>query len=171
MPLLPSPSWKQRPQKLLLFGHLPSNQARQASHAGTCRRNKDRLLSYIFLWTTKHGHTSVGRSAKTYIYQLWTEIGCSQENLLRTMMDREGCCMCVCVCVWKREKEREREGNLSYRHTFVVMMINNKSFDMNFFLGWETFFLIWAAPFSVLILLSSNVWSRAEVSSTSIVPG
>ena len=38
-----------------------------------CWWSKDELMSNIFLWTPTHGHTSVGRSAKTYIHQNCTE--------------------------------------------------------------------------------------------------
>ena len=33
----------------------------------TCLRSKDEIISDIFLWTTKYGHTSVGQLVKTYI--------------------------------------------------------------------------------------------------------
>ena len=42
---------------------------------------KKRLKSNILLWTLTYGHTSVSKSAKTYIHQLCVDTGCSLENL------------------------------------------------------------------------------------------
>ena len=40
-----------------------------AKHAGHFWRSKDELLSGVLHWTCAHGITSVGRPARTYIYQ------------------------------------------------------------------------------------------------------
>ena len=47
-----------------------------------------------------HGHVNIGRPAKTYIHQLCMDTGCSLEDLLRAMDDRE------------RGRERERGGGI-----------------------------------------------------------
>ena len=52
-----------------------------------------------------HGHTSVGRPAKTYIQNFCYDNGCNPDVLPRTRVDRNG---------WrKRERERERESGKS----------------------------------------------------------
>ena len=53
----------------------------------TCRtlKNKGALISYIIHCTFIHGHTSVGRPAKTYIHQLWEGTEGRLEDLLRVM--------------------------------------------------------------------------------------
>ena len=66
------------------------SQVRQTRHAGYCWRSKDKLISDILLWTPSHGQAKVGRPARTYIQQLCADIGCSLENLLGTMNDRDG---------------------------------------------------------------------------------
>ena len=47
------------------------------------------LISDILLWILSYGHASVGQPARSYIQQLYVDIGCSQEDLLRAMDDRE----------------------------------------------------------------------------------
>ena len=68
-------SWKQHPTKQQLYDHLlpilKTFLESQARHTGHCRRSKDEHISNVLLWTSIHGHTSLGRSAKTFIYQLW----------------------------------------------------------------------------------------------------
>ena len=54
---------------------------------------------YVLLCTPTQGHTSVGRPAKIYVYQLRGDIGCRLENLSRAKADMDG----------ERERERERE--------------------------------------------------------------
>ena len=54
-----------------------------------CRRSKDELINNVFLWTTSHGRGSVGRSSRTYLQQLFTDTGCSLENLPEAMDDRD----------------------------------------------------------------------------------
>ena len=48
---------------------------------------KDGLKSDVLLWTPTHGHTSVGRPAKTYIHQLRVYTDCSLKDLPRAMND------------------------------------------------------------------------------------
>ena len=84
--------WKQHPTKQQLYGHLPpilkTIQIRQTRHAGHCWWSKDELISDILLWTSSHRHASVGRPARTYLQQFCTDIGCSLEDLLEVIDDR-----------------------------------------------------------------------------------
>ena len=43
---------------------------KQAWYTRYCWSSKDELISDILLWTTTHGHTSIGWPVKTYIHQL-----------------------------------------------------------------------------------------------------
>ena len=58
-------------------------------HAGHCWRSKDDLKSDVFLRTPSHGQPSIGPSATTYPQQLCTDTGCSLEDLLEAMADRD----------------------------------------------------------------------------------
>ena len=51
---------------------------------------------FFVLWTTKHGHTSVGWREKIYIHQLCADTGYRLEELPKAMVDRDGW--------WKRIK-------------------------------------------------------------------
>ena len=98
-------SWKQHPTKHQVNGQLllisQSIQRRQAVPAGYCWRNKDKIISNVFLSTlSTHGSVSVGCTAKSYIQQLCVDTGCRQENLQRAMGNR--------YWWWERERERER---------------------------------------------------------------
>ena len=80
-------SWKQHPTRHQLYGHLhpitKTIQVRRTRHAGHCWRSKDELISDVLLWTP------AGRPAQTYIQQLCEDTGCSPEDLLEAMNDRE----------------------------------------------------------------------------------
>ena len=56
------------PTKQHLYCHLPpisqTIQVGWARHARHCCKNKDKLISIVFLWTPTHGHTSVNWPAK-----------------------------------------------------------------------------------------------------------
>ena len=56
--------------KLHLTNHLKKKKKKKKEkiwgHVGNCWRSKNQLISDI-LWTSTHGHTSVGWSAKTHI--------------------------------------------------------------------------------------------------------
>ena len=58
-------------------------------HAGHCWRSRDELISDVLLWTPTYGWAKAGRPAQTYIQQLCEDMGCSPEDLLETMNDRE----------------------------------------------------------------------------------
>ena len=77
---------KQYPTKQRLFGHLApiskTIQVRQTRHARHCWKSKDKVISDVLLWTPTHGHANVGQPAKTYLYQLCVDPGCSFKELL-----------------------------------------------------------------------------------------
>ena len=58
---------------------------------GHCWRSKDELISDVLQWTPSYERASVGWPARTYLQQLCTDIGCSLEDLLEVMDDREEC--------------------------------------------------------------------------------
>ena len=86
-------SWRQHPTRHQLYGHLPpitkTIQVRRTRHAGHCWRSKDELISDVLLWTPAFGQAKAGRPARTYIQQLCEDTGCSPEDLLEAMNDRE----------------------------------------------------------------------------------
>ena len=81
--------WRQHSTKQQLYGYLPRItkiiQVRRTRHAGHCWRRRDELL-----WTLSHGRSKVGRPVRTYIQQLCADTGCSLEDLLGPVDDREG---------------------------------------------------------------------------------
>ena len=76
-----------------LYGHLPpitkTIQVRRTRHAGHCWGSRDELINDIFQWTPAYGLAKAGRPARTYIQQLWEDMGCNPEDLLKAMNDRE----------------------------------------------------------------------------------
>ena len=86
-------SWKQHPTKQQLYGPLPPISKTiyvwQTRHMGHCWRSKDKLISFVFLWTHSHGCASVGWPERTYLQQLYMDTGCGLEELPRAMDDRD----------------------------------------------------------------------------------
>ena len=86
-------TWRQRPTKQQLYGHLPSItktiKDRRTRHAGNCWRSKDEIISDVILWTPAYGRVKAGRPARTYIQQLCKDTGCSPEDQPQSMNDRE----------------------------------------------------------------------------------
>ena len=86
-------SWRQHPTRHQLYGHLPpitkTIQVRRTRHVGHCWRSGDELKSDVLLWTPTYGRAKAGRPARTYIHQLCENTGCSPEDLLEAMNDRE----------------------------------------------------------------------------------
>ena len=86
-------SWRQRSTKQQLYGHLPpitkTIKVRRTRHAGYCWRSREELISDVLLWTPSHGRAKAGWPAWTYIQQLCEDTGCSPEDLLEAMNDRE----------------------------------------------------------------------------------
>ena len=88
-------SWRQHPTRHQLYDHQPpitkTIQVRRTRHAGYCWRSRNELISDVLLWTPAYGRANVGRPARTYIEQLCEDTGCSPEDLLEAMNDREKC--------------------------------------------------------------------------------
>ena len=87
-------SWRQHPTKQQLYGHLQlitkTIKIRRSRHSGHCWRSWEELISDVLLWTPLLGRAKAGRPARTYIQQLKADTGCSLEDLLGAMDDREG---------------------------------------------------------------------------------
>ena len=87
-------SWWKHPTMQQLYGYLPpitkTIKIRWTRHAGHCWKSRDELIGDVFLWTPSHGRAKAGRPARTYIQQLCVVTGCSPEDLLEAMDDREG---------------------------------------------------------------------------------
>ena len=79
--------------RMLLYGHLPpitrTIQVRGTRHAGYCWRSKGEFISDILLWTPSHGRAKSGRPARINIQQLCADTGCSLEDLLEAMDDKD----------------------------------------------------------------------------------
>ena len=122
-------SWLQHPKKHQLYGHLPpirkTIKVRRTRHARHCWRSRDELISDVLPWIPTYGRAKAGRPAGTCIQQLCKDTGCSPEDLLEAMNNREKwrersrdirdsgttwwwwwwyiyiyIYMCVCVCVF-----------------------------------------------------------------------
>ena len=80
--------------KQQLHGHLPpitkTIHVRRTRHAGHCWRSKDELINDDLRWTPTHGYASAGQPARMYLQQLCTVIGCSLEDQLGAMDNRDG---------------------------------------------------------------------------------
>ena len=87
-----SPS-RQHPTKHQLYSHLPpitkTIQVRQTRHPGHCWRSRDELISDVLLWTPIYGWAKAGQPAWPYIQLLCEDTGCSPEDLLEVMNNRE----------------------------------------------------------------------------------
>ena len=64
-------------------------QVRRTRHAGHCWRSKEELISDIPFWTPAYCQAKAGRPARTCIQQLCEDTGCSPEDLLEVMNNRE----------------------------------------------------------------------------------
>ena len=86
-------TWQQHPTRHQLYGHLPlitkTSQIRRTRHAGHCCRSRDELISDVLLWTPTYSQAKARRIARTYTQQLCEDTGCSSEDLLEAMNDRE----------------------------------------------------------------------------------
>ena len=87
-------SRRQHSTKKQLYGHLPpimkTIQVWQIRYAGHCWKSGDELISDILLWGPSHGQAKAGWPARTYKQHLCANTGCSLENLLGAIDDREG---------------------------------------------------------------------------------
>ena len=119
-------------------------------HAAHCWRNKGELISDFLQWTPSHGRagvgrSSVGKSASTYLQQLCTDTGCTQENLrMSWTIDSQGntclrhdkiyiyiyiyifvcVCVCVCVCVFENVYGWKKKQGLLRMILFVEIFAN-----------------------------------------------
>ena len=86
-------SRQHHPTRHQLYSHLPpimkTIQVRQTKHAGHCWRSRNELISDVLVWTPTYGQSKAGWPARTYIQQLCEDTGCSPEDLLEVMNDRE----------------------------------------------------------------------------------
>ena len=71
--------------------HHETIQVRRTRHAENCWRSRDELMRDVLLWTPTYGRAKAGWPARTYIQQLYEDTGCSPEDLLEVMNDREKC--------------------------------------------------------------------------------
>ena len=84
-------SWKQHPTKLQLYDHLPHIlQTIQERPGKNCRKINE-FISNFLLWTPTHGHTNVGRPAKSYIRQFFADIECHLGDLPRVLTNKVRC--------------------------------------------------------------------------------
>ena len=94
-------SWRQHLTKQQLYSHLSSItktiQVRQTRHAGHCWRSRDEFINDVLLWTPSHRQAKARQPARTYIQQLCANTGCSLEDWLGAMDDRD----------WWQERVRE----------------------------------------------------------------
>ena len=63
---------------------------RWTRHVGYCWRCRNEFISDILLWTPSCRWAKAGRPTRTYIQQLCVDTGCSPEDLLEAMDNREG---------------------------------------------------------------------------------
>ena len=84
-------SWKQHPTKQQLYSYRSpiskTIQIRWTRHAGHYWRSKDKLITDVLQWIPSHGHASVGQPTGIYLRQLYTDTGCSLEDLTEVMDD------------------------------------------------------------------------------------
>ena len=87
-------SWRQHPTKQRQYGHLPpimkTIKVRRTRHAGHCWRCRNDLIIDEVLWTPSHERANAARPVRTYIQLLCADKGCSPEELLESMDNREG---------------------------------------------------------------------------------
>ena len=86
-------SWRKHPTKHQVYGHQPpitkTIQVKRTRHAGHCWRSRDELISDVLRWIPTYGQPNAWRPARTYIQQLCEDTGCSPEDQLEEMNDRE----------------------------------------------------------------------------------
>ena len=108
--------WWQHPTRHQLYGHLPpitkTIQARRTRHAGHCWRSKDEHISDVLVWTPAYGQAKTGRPARTYIQQRCEDTGCSPEDLLEAMTDREK---------WRERVRDIRASGTTWWYGFIII--------------------------------------------------
>ena len=112
-------SWRQYLTKQQLYGHLPpitkTIQVRRTRHTAHCWRSKDELISSILLYTPSHRRAKAGRPARTYMQQLFADIGCSLEDLMRAIDDRER---------WRERVREIRAGGATWCYPQIIPVKN-----------------------------------------------
>ena len=111
-------SWWHYPTRHQLYGHLPpirkTIQVRRTRHAGHSWRSRDGLISDVLLWTPTYGREKVESSARIYIQQLCEDMGCSPEDLLEAMNDREK---------WRERVRDIRAGGTTWWLLYIYIYI------------------------------------------------
>ena len=86
-------AWRQHSTKQQLYGHLTpitkTIKVRRTRKAEYCWRSRDKLINDVLLWTPSHCREKAGRTALTYVQQLYEDTGCNPEDLPEAMNDRE----------------------------------------------------------------------------------
>ena len=84
-------SWKQHPTKQQLYGYRPpiSKTIQVRRICWTLLQKSGRTHKWRSPWTSSHGLASVGWPARTYLHQLCADTGCSLEDRLGVMDDRD----------------------------------------------------------------------------------
>ena len=97
LPSLPGPLWPE----VVVPVRVPSLSQKEIfiiyswNHLIMCKqmtagKSRDKIISDVLLWTPSHGQAKAGQPARAYILQLCANTGCSLEDLLEVMDDREG---------------------------------------------------------------------------------
>ena len=88
----------------------------------------EKLIIDVLLWTTTHGHTSVGQPAKTFFHHFWADFGSSLDYLLGAIDNRDG---------W-----RDSQGALYHKHELKMMIFMNKECSIlmieHAYLDWDS---------------------------------
>ena len=98
---------KQNSSKQRLYSHLSpiskGFQVRRTRHVEHSWRSRNELIGDVLLGSPSHGRASFDRPVRTYRQQVSADTGCSLEDLMGVMGERER----------DRERERERESEKS----------------------------------------------------------
>ena len=112
-------SWKRHPTKQQLYSHPPPTskiiQIRGTKHVGQFWRSKDELIRNDLLWTPSHGCASIERAARTYLQQIYTDTGCSHEDLPEAIDDRDWW--------WERVKDIRACWTSLYIYIYIYIYI------------------------------------------------
>ena len=153
-------SRRQHPTKHQLYGHLPpitkTIQVRRTRHAGHCWRSRDELISDVLLWTATYGRAKAGRPARTYIQQLFEDMGCSPEDLPEAMNDREK---------WRERVWDIRAGGMTWWwcQPLLLSIFNVLISNMKLFFFSEYFYFFTIEVFQNIKILSSSHYQKKHV--------
>ena len=85
--------WQSHTTNEELYGKMPKIiqpiRQQRMRFVGHSFRSKEELAGNVLLWQPKHGKQSAVRLKKTYIDQLSSDTGCSYQELLAAMGDRD----------------------------------------------------------------------------------